>query len=72
MCHGAIYWARPDPVVYACTRKDAAAIGFDDDFIYKEIVLPLDERQITMHQCGQELGLQVFQSWQQKRDKIQY
>lgn len=72
MCLGAIYWARPDRVVYACTRNDAAAIGFDDDFIYKEIALPNDERKIHIHQCGQKLGLEVFQSWQQKADKVQY
>ncbi len=72
MCLGAIYWARPDRVVYACTRTDAAAIGFDDDFIYKEIALPHNERQISIHQCGHELGLEVFRSWQHKADKVQY
>jgi tRNA(Arg) A34 adenosine deaminase TadA len=72
MCLGAIYWARPDRVVYACTRNDAAAIGFDDDFIYKEILLPHAERQINMQQCGQELGLELFRSWQQKPDKMGY
>src|SRR5688572_5640469 len=35
MCLGAIYWARPAKVVYANTRQDAAAIEFDDDFIYR-------------------------------------
>ncbi|MGC2236356.1 MAG: nucleoside deaminase, partial [Pyrinomonadaceae bacterium] len=33
MCLGAIYWARPERVVFACTREDAAKIGFDDQFI---------------------------------------
>ena len=37
MCLGAIYWAHLDKIYYANDRKDAAAIGFDDDFIYKEI-----------------------------------
>ena len=41
MCLGAIYWARPDRIVYACTREDAASINFDDDFIYKEISTPI-------------------------------
>lgn len=72
MCLGAIYWARPDRVVYACTRNDAAAIGFDDDFIYNEIALPNDERKIPIHQCGQELGMEVFHSWQQKSNKVHY
>ena len=38
MCLGAIYWAHLDKVYYACNRKDAARIGFDDDFIYQEIL----------------------------------
>ncbi|HOM91348.1 MAG TPA: nucleoside deaminase, partial [Bacteroidia bacterium] len=33
MCLGAIYWARPDVVYFANTRQEAAAIGFDDEFI---------------------------------------
>ncbi|HEY1582008.1 MAG TPA: nucleoside deaminase, partial [Chthoniobacterales bacterium] len=28
MCLAAIYWARLDRVFYACTRRDAAGIGF--------------------------------------------
>src|SRR5665213_3187669 len=34
MCMAAIYWAHLDQVYYANTRQDAAAIGFDDDFLY--------------------------------------
>jgi guanine deaminase len=72
MCLGAIYWARPDRVVYACTRQDAASIGFDDDFIYNEIKLPPDHRRIPMIQCGREESLAVFQLWEKKADKVQY
>lgn len=72
MCLGAIYWARPDRIVYACSREDAAAIEFDDDFIYKEINVPLDQRTIPAHQCGREKGLEVFRFWNEKKDKIQY
>src|SRR5688572_3154517 len=46
MCLGAIYWARPDRVIYANTRFDAASIDFDDDFIYHEINAPMDARKI--------------------------
>ena len=72
MCLGAIYWARPDRIVYACTRKDAAAIEFDDDFIYKEINLPPDQRKISAVQCGREKGLEVFLLWKNKNDKVKY
>ena len=46
MCLGAIYWARPERVYYACTKDDAADSGFDDSFIYKEIVLDGEQRSI--------------------------
>ena len=72
MCLGAIYWARPDRIVYACTREDAAAINFDDDFIYKEILNPIAQRKIPTSQCGREQGLEVFRLWSEKEDKIRY
>ena len=34
MCLAACYWSRVDRIVFACTKKDAADIGFDDAFIY--------------------------------------
>ena len=72
MCLGAIYWARPDRIVYACTREDAAAINFDDEFIYKEILNPIGQRKIPTHQCGRAQGLEVFRLWSEKIDKTGY
>ncbi len=72
MCLGAIYWARPDRVVYACTRKDAAAIGFDDDFIYRELEIPMSQRQIPIGQAMREEGLRVFEAWMKKEDRLEY
>ena len=72
MCLGAIYWARPSKVFYANTREDAAAIGFDDDFIYEEINVSMDDRRIPFEQLGREEALQVFKEWQSKVDKLEY
>lgn len=72
MCLGAIYWARPDKVFYACTKDDAAAIGFDDDFIYQEIELSPAQRSIPMQQHLQQEGLAAFVAWQNKPDKTEY
>lgn len=72
MCLGAIYWARPSKVFYANTREDAAAIGFDDDFIYEEINVSMDDRKIPFEQLGREEALQVFKEWQSKVDKLEY
>jgi len=72
MCLGAIYWARPDRVVFACTREDAADAGFDDQLIYDELPLPYAERRIrTEHELREE-GLQVFRAWKEKLDKVRY
>ena len=72
MCLGAIYWARPDKVIYACTREDAAAIEFDDDFIYKEISIPPSARHIPMQQFGRDIALPLFDFWKNKPDKQSY
>lgn len=72
MCLGAIYWARPKAVYFACTKDDAAAIGFDDSFIYKEILLPLEERKIKMSRLGTEDALDVFRLWEKKDGKKPY
>ncbi|MEY2905323.1 MAG: hypothetical protein RJA52_1339 [Bacteroidota bacterium] len=68
MCLGAIYWARPDKVVFGCTRTDAAEIGFDDDFIYREINTPFHERKIPLIPAYRELALDLFEEWE-KMDK---
>jgi guanine deaminase len=72
MCLGAIYWARPKQFFFACTREDAANAGFDDDFIYEEIVLPITERRIKTDFLLREEGLMVFNNWANKPDKTQY
>jgi tRNA(Arg) A34 adenosine deaminase TadA len=72
MCLGAIYWARPSKVYYACTRADAAHVGFDDDMIYREIPMPIEQRHISMTQLLRQEALEVFDRWQQKTDKTAY
>ena len=72
MCLGAIYWARPDRIIYACTREDAAAIDFDDDFLYKELVAPMPERRIPILPLLREEGLVAFKAWKNKVDRTTY
>ena len=72
MCLGAIYWARPEKVFYACTRTDAAQIGFDDHFIYEEMMLDLQQRRIPMEQLLRSEALKVFSCWSDKPDKTIY
>ena len=72
MCLGAIYWARPEKVFYANSKQDAAAIGFDDEFIYRELELPLHLRRLPFEQTSREEALKVFKAWQEKPDKLEY
>ena len=72
MCLGAIYWARPDRVFYAATREDAAAIGFDDQFIYEEMEKTFEHRQMKLVNLMRDEGLSVFENWANKIDKTKY
>lgn len=72
MCLGAIYWARPSKVFYANSKKDAAEIGFDDDFIYQEIELPIEKRKIAFEQISQNEAKKVFKDWLKKENKNLY
>jgi tRNA(Arg) A34 adenosine deaminase TadA len=72
MCLSAIYWARLANVFYANTRKDAAKINFDDDFIYREVALPIRKRTLKMKQVLHDEALAAFTEWQQKTDKVLY
>jgi guanine deaminase len=72
MCLGAIYWARPARVFFACTAGDAAAAGFDDSFIYQQLWLSPDQRKIPMAPLMREEALAAFRAWKDKSDKIPY
>jgi tRNA(Arg) A34 adenosine deaminase TadA len=72
MCLGAIYWARPSKVYYGCDKKDAAKIGFDDDFIYKELRVPNDKKLISFEQLGKNEAMIAFNTWNDKEDKVKY
>ena len=72
MCLGAIYWARPARLFYANTKADAAAIQFDDQFIYEEIALPLGERKLFTKQLFREEALEAFRLWQESNAKVEY
>lgn len=72
MCLAAIYWARLDRVFYACTRHDAAAIGFDDQFIYEELPREIAGRALPMEQIYREPALELFREWNANPGKIPY
>lgn len=72
MCLSAMYWARLKKVYYANTRKDAADIDFDDDFIYSEVAKPISKRKLVMRQLMHKEALAAFKEWKNKPDKVAY
>jgi len=72
MCLGAIYWAHIDAIYYGNTKKDAANIGFDDQFIYEELYLPLHERSLHIAQLLPEEAIAAFKLWETSNSKTGY
>jgi len=72
MCLGAIYWARPDNLYFACTREDAANAGFDDSYIYHQLSLPMEKRKIRTSHFMRDESMKVFDIWNGMTNKIEY
>jgi guanine deaminase len=64
MCLAAMYWARIAACIYGASRDDAAAIGFDDAFIYEELERPRSNRRLRLRQFGQHEAASAMQRWQ--------
>lgn len=72
MCLGAIYWAHIDKIYYGATQYDAAAVGFDDSFIYRELELKPAERNKPVENILHNEALAPFDAWRSKADKVEY
>lgn len=72
MCLGAIYWAGIRRVVFASDRYSAAAAGFSDEMIYREINLGNDEKSIRMERGMSMEGEAVFEKWDRFAGKVPY
>jgi guanine deaminase len=72
MCLGAIYWAQIDELYYANTKEDASSIGFDDSFIYSELLLPHENRKVKTKQMLRNEALNAFNEWENNPDKQEY
>lgn len=72
MCLGAIYWARAAKIYFANTKEDAAAVDFDDKFIYDEIDLTYTGRKLATQQLLREEALVAFEKWKTSPLKMKY
>ena len=72
MCLSALYWAGVERICYAITKRDAAAISFDDSYIYDQLRLDYDRRTIHCEQFMRDEALEAFRKWSEKLDKVEY
>jgi guanine deaminase len=72
MCLSAIHWAKMKKLYFGCSRKDAARIGFDDDFIYQVIKGTAARKQVVRIQMNREDCLRLMSLWQKKSNRVQY
>ncbi|MGP1396475.1 MAG: nucleoside deaminase [Inquilinaceae bacterium] len=72
MCLAAAYWARVDAIVFGNDQADAAAIDFDDAFLYREVASPPADRALPMRRLLPAEARAVFDEWTVKPDKVPY
>lgn len=72
MCLGALYWSRADRVFFAGRREDAAAAGFDDEFIYEQLKLPIEARKFSMIPLMRAEAGAVFEAWNESPNRLAY
>ena len=72
MCLSALYWAGVERICYANTKRDAAAIAFDDSYIYDQLRLDYDRRTIHCEHFMRDEALEAFRKWSEKLDKVEY
>ncbi len=72
MCLGVVHWAKMKKMIYGCVQADAAAIGFDDQFIYDVIRGTAKNPQVEMIQTDRNECLKPFKEWKEKEDRVQY
>lgn len=72
MCLGAVYWSRPDKLFFAASREDAARAGFDDAYIYTQLAVGVDKRDIKTETLLGHESNEVFEQWIDSEQKIPY
>ena len=76
MCLSAIIWSNVKRVYYGNTKKDAAEIGFRDDFIYNyigKLANDIDDNNILeLKNIAREETIEEFKKFKNKIDKTIY
>lgn len=69
MCLSAIIWSNIKEIYYACTREDAANIGFRDDLIY-EYLKGNNSDLISLKQIDRDECIDIFEKYQYENKTI--
>ena len=69
MCLSAIIWSNIKEIYYACTREDAAKIGFRDDLIYDYLSGKTTDL-IKLNHIDRENCLSVFSKYKEENKTI--
>ena len=76
MCLSAIIWSNIKKVYYGNTKKDAANIGFRDDYIYsyiKSLTDNTNDNSVLKLECiDREETIEIFNQFIEKSDKTIY
>ena len=72
MCLGAIYWAHLDHLYYGANKHDAAAAGFDDQFIYEELDLTIESRRLKTEVVIPQEAQAPFTLWKEYDERTEY
>lgn len=70
MCLSAIIWSNIKEIYYACTKNDAAEIGFRDNMIY-EYLKGNNKDLINLKQIDRDECIELFEKYK-KQDKTIY
>ncbi|MCC5888035.1 MAG: nucleoside deaminase [Gammaproteobacteria bacterium] len=72
MCMAAAWWARLDGVVYASTRQQAAAAGFDDDRLWQAFETATTSQEIPIVHLELPRAGKEFEHWLAALDRQPY
>ena len=72
MCWAACRWARVERIVYASDRAAAAAIGFDDQFLYDELAKDVGEHEVPVVQRPSDEAAAVYDEWLRDESYTRY
>jgi guanine deaminase len=72
MCLAAVYWARIDRVFFGFSVQDAADVGFDDRYIFDELVKDFDQRTITATQMLRDDALSALKEYAVHPKRVRY